>query len=227
MVRNTRSRKDEDKAQRREDILDAAEHVIFEREIEKTSMDHIAKAVKLSRALLYVYFEDKDDIYRAIMTRASAELYRRFVEAYELDDNGLERSHAIGRAYYSFYLEKPDYFNVMTKGSTFLETLPETPSEKELKTLEVLMAQHNRCLEVMVQTLTEGVDDGSICRISVSDPVKTAYFLRGMLHGVLMSTRSDKKFVAEACDFTTEDLIEYYFDNACLFLAADHNRTTN
>ena len=75
----------------------------------------------------------------------------------------------------------------------------------------------------MVQTLTEGVEDGSICKVSVADPVKAAYFLRGMLHGVLMATRSDKKFIAESCDFATEELIEYCFDNARMFLAADHN----
>lgn len=220
-AKQTRSHKDEDKAQRREDIIDAAETAFFATHFDKVSIGSIAKGAGLSRALIYVYFEDKADIYRAIMVRASAELNRRFIQACNSkdNDNGLAQIKALGYAYYGFYREKPEYFHMLTDAGSSLTNLPGEPSEKEQKTIDLLKQTYSDCMKIMVQALATGLEDGSVCKVRGADPVKAAYFLRGMLHGVLLSS-SDKQYIDEFCDFSVDELIDYCIGNANFALSS-------
>ena len=52
-------RREREKQERRESILDSAEQCFFSKGYERTAMDEIARGAQLSRALLYVYFKDK------------------------------------------------------------------------------------------------------------------------------------------------------------------------
>ncbi len=221
--KQTRSRKDEDKAQRREDIIDAAEIAFFNTDFGKVSMASIAKSAGVSRALIYVYFEDQADVYRAIMVRASSDLKQRFVDAYHSETSGYKKIKAIGLSYYQFYLEKTNYFNMLTDSGSIIRNMPKTPSEKEKKTIKLLTQTSGECMEIMSKALSEGVKDGSVCKVRAENPTKAAYFLRGMLHGVMLSGRIDNKVIDRHCDFTVEELIEYSIENACIALSNEHN----
>ncbi|NRB41341.1 MAG: TetR/AcrR family transcriptional regulator [Pseudomonadales bacterium] len=224
--KQSRSYKDEEKALRRQDIIDAAEQTFFEQGYGKVSMASIAKVAGLSRALIYVYFEDKDDLYRAVMVRASTDLKLRFENAYASKDLGLQKIKAIGHAYYRFYQQEINYFNLLTESGEFLQNLAAKPSEKEQKTLDLLLKTYGDCMVIMVTAISDGVSDGSICKERAADPVKAAYFLRGMLHGVMLSSRSDQTFIDAFCDFNTDELIDYCIDNAYIALSSDHDMET-
>lgn len=45
-------------------------------------------------------------------------------------------------------------------------------------------------MDLMVTALQRGVADGSLSAERVSDPMTTAYYLRGAVHGVIMQCRS-------------------------------------
>ena len=55
-------RKKEPRSVHRENIMSAASALFMERGISATSMDDIAKAAGYSKATLYVYFENKEEI---------------------------------------------------------------------------------------------------------------------------------------------------------------------
>jgi len=56
-------RKHREKAQRREDILNAAEKLFFSRGYDNVLMDEIANEVDLTKATLYLYFNDKESLF--------------------------------------------------------------------------------------------------------------------------------------------------------------------
>lgn len=66
---STAERRQEEKEQRRQDIIDAAEAVFARKSVEKATMADVAKEARLSRGLIYFYFKDKDALYLAIMYR--------------------------------------------------------------------------------------------------------------------------------------------------------------
>lgn len=181
------SRRQHEKQERSEAILDAAETVFFTKGFNQTSMDEIARQAGLSRALLYVYFRDKAAIMRGIMLRAAMAIERRFERALESSGNGLEQIEQIGYAYHAFSCEDSEYFDVLTDLNTF-----PVPEQAEDDQMQALGDSRTRITGIMVKALRNGIEDGSICAERVDDPVTTAFMLQGALHGVIMQTRGPR-----------------------------------
>jgi len=176
-------RRELEKQARRGHILDAAERVFFDKGFHRASMDEIAKVACLSRALLYVYFKDKDAIMRGIMLRAMRAMEQRFNAALSQASNGREQLEAIGRAYYAFSREQSDYFDVLTDLNTF------PVCEDDAEQVQALRHAQSRVTQSLVQAIDNGVVDGSVNRARVNDALQTACFLQGALHGVIMQSR--------------------------------------
>lgn len=75
MVRRTK----EEALETRHRILDAAE-LLFERQgVSRTSLDHIARAAKVTRGAIYWHFKDKADVFTAMMERATMPMEAAYV----------------------------------------------------------------------------------------------------------------------------------------------------
>ena len=72
------ARKELEKEQRRNDILNAAEKLFFSKGYENVSLKDIAKEVKLGRSTLYLYFENKEELFFAVVLRGTRILYNSF-----------------------------------------------------------------------------------------------------------------------------------------------------
>ena len=180
---NVENRREREKQERRDSILDAAEQVFSGKGYERCSMDDIARTAQLSRALLYVYFKDKAAIMRAITLRAAAALLERFRMAVASSETGLAQIGNIGHAYYRFSLEQADYFDALTQAAGFGH-----PADNDSINAALRECDHAN-MGLMVEALRRGVADGSISAERVADPLKTAYYLRGALHGAIMQAR--------------------------------------
>ncbi len=185
-----RSRREEEKLARRVSIVDAAEAVFFDKGVARTSMDDVARRARLSRALIYVYFKDKQDLHMAVVHRAAEMLLERFQRAAGAETVGMKKVRAIGGAYYRFMLECPDHFNMLTQGSSQVQEAAARASE-ESPNKAALTATREATMMFMTEVIREGLADGSIDAGKVKDPLQTAYFLRGSLHGVMMLTRAE------------------------------------
>jgi hypothetical protein len=99
---------------------------------------------------------------------------------------GLMQIEGIGHAYHAFSREEPDYFDVLTS----VTTLP----GPETMDAQIMAMDHcrERINDIMVEALRNGLRDGSINPQYVTDPLQTAFFLQGALHGVIMQTRGPK-----------------------------------
>jgi len=64
-------RKEREREQRRNLIIDAAEKIFFKKGLENSTMDDVAIEAELSKGTLYLYFKSKEDIQLAIAIRGS------------------------------------------------------------------------------------------------------------------------------------------------------------
>lgn len=180
----SRSRNPEEKQQRRQTILDAAMDTFFTRGYERCSMDHIARAAAISRSLLYVYFRDKTEIFLGLCEQALETL----LDAMEATtaacraEPGLKQVRALGLSYYQFYCEQTNAFRILCMRASLASQLAAEESElhQQLEQLEM------RIMQTLVTALKTGAADQSIASEQVSDPLQTALFLRGALHGTIM-----------------------------------------
>src|SRR5271170_4981037 len=108
-------RRGEEKERRRAEILDAAEALYAEKGWDSVTVDQVARSARLSRALVYVYFKDKQELLFAVGERAMFLLRDRFIAAASAEVLGMEKIEAIGRAYMTYAFEFPHYFDFMSK----------------------------------------------------------------------------------------------------------------
>ncbi|WP_046471533.1 TetR/AcrR family transcriptional regulator [Allosalinactinospora lopnorensis] len=93
------------RAERREQILDAATRAFARTGFAATGLDDIAAEAAITRVLLYRHFESKADLYRAVLDRTCERLDQR-VGADEFDDSAIP---ALLRA----AAEDPDAFRLL------------------------------------------------------------------------------------------------------------------
>ena len=169
-------RREEEKERRRAEMVDAAEELYADVGWDAVTMDRVAKSARLSRALLYVYFRDKNDLLHAITERALIELRERFVEAAGAHAKGIDKVQAIGRAYVLFQQEKPYRFDACTRFHA--HQAAGQPAE------QACAAAGDAVIKVIVEALMQGQADGTI-RKDLGSPVQVCIMLWAFTHGLI------------------------------------------
>jgi len=172
----------EEKERRRAEIVDAAEAAGREVGLDALTMDDVARRARLSRALLYVYFQDRSDLMFGLAERAMGMLHARFIEAAERNKTGLEQVGSMGRAYVAFSQEFPVLFDALARCEV-QSTEPNESSPSE----QACAAGGDRLQAVLVASIESGVRDGSI-RADVGSPILMSVTLWGFMHGIIQLT---------------------------------------
>jgi AcrR family transcriptional regulator len=170
-------RRVEEKERRRAEILDAAEALYAKEGWDLVTVDQVARGARLSRALVYVYFKDKEEILFAIGERAMCLLRDRFSAAAAGQKLGAEKIEAIGRAYMSYAFEFPHYFDFCSRFHARSGS-PE-PGSHDL----ACRLAGDQAIGVVVQAIECGIADGSV-RSTVGDPIMLAVTLWSFTHGL-------------------------------------------
>jgi AcrR family transcriptional regulator len=170
-------RREEERERRRADILDAAEALYAKEGWDVVTVDQVARGARLSRALVYVYFKDKEDILFAIGERAMCLLRDRFRAASAAQKPGMEKIQAIGRSYMAYAFEFPHYFDFCSKFHAH-STAPD-PGSHDM----ACRVAGDEAIAVVVQAIECGIRDGSI-RADIGDPMMLAVTLWSFTHGL-------------------------------------------
>jgi AcrR family transcriptional regulator len=172
------TRREEEKERRRAEILDAAEALYAHKGWDAVTMDQVARSARLSRALVYVYFRDKEDLLFAIGERAMRVLSERFLAALASHARGVDQIEAIGRAYMGYAYEFPHYFDFCSRYQTHAATADPSTNEG------ACLSGGDQAIGAVVRAIETGVRDGSI-RANVGSPLLLAITLWAFTHGII------------------------------------------
>lgn len=106
------SRRQREKEQRRKDIIMAAEKLFFKRGYDNVSMNDIAREVELSKATLYLYFDNKEALFFLIVMRGVKILNSMIKDRVDKEEKGIDKLVGFRRAYIDFVTKYPDYFKI-------------------------------------------------------------------------------------------------------------------
>lgn len=199
-------RRQEEKERRRADILDAAEAVAASVGFDAMTMDEVARTARLSRALLYVYFQDKSDLLFGLCGRGLEELHLRFIAAVARHPRGLDQIEACGRAYVDFSREFPVYFDALARFEAHSPALTAAPDAAASNEAECML-RGDRVHTVMSKCIEHGIADGSI-RADVGPPLLVSFTLWGYLHGILQLGTTKANMFAQY-GTSTQQLIDH------------------
>lgn len=172
-------RRQEEKDRRRVEIVEAAEDLYREMGWDAVTMDSVARRARLSRALVYVYFKDKQDLHFAIAARALDMLRQRFTEAAGRARTGMDKVEACGRAYMAYAQEFPHFFDACARLESQAAGSSE-PSPQAAPCVECGKRVH----DVVVDALATGQRDGSI-RGDIGNLEVVSRVLWGFMHGLI------------------------------------------
>lgn len=120
-----KERKQRERSEVREKILDAALEFFATEGVEGVTMRALADAIEYTPPVIYSHFRDKDAIIRELCNRQLRALAKHFGSIAAVADP-VERLRGIGRAYVDFGLENPSHFRFM-----FLTSHPLPPDEED------------------------------------------------------------------------------------------------
>ena len=200
------SRKERERAARREYIIDAAEHVVQKSGFEKATMDEIAEKAEVGKGTLYLHFKNKTSIYLAICFRGSTQLNQQMSKVLTSELSGLKMIETLGQTYFSFIQSNPLYFNAFSYYENLIDK-EEISGSKIAKDCEENAAE---AMTYIVRAIQIGMQDGSI--VSNTDPRELGLIIWGASKGVMQMSylrqkgRHSKMF--ENLDFNIESLIQ-------------------
>jgi len=106
-------RKEREKGHRREEIIDAAQHVFFEKGLYVATMDEIAEKAELSKGTLYLYYKSKEDLYLAVVMRGMEILSDMFIKVTKSGESAAKMLVGLSDAYVSYFSNHREYFRMM------------------------------------------------------------------------------------------------------------------
>ncbi|MEL7671517.1 TetR/AcrR family transcriptional regulator [Methanobacterium sp.] len=177
------ARKELEKEQRRNDILNAAEKLFFSKGYENVSLKDIAKEVKLGRSTLYLYFENKEELFFAIVLRGTRILYKMITDEVKKGKNSFSKLAGFRKAYYDFAKEYSDYlraYNYLLSGRFDLDNIE--PAEYKIfpsSDSKLYPEYKKKFEEIYIKNLEKGiVPDFPIPKFTISEYLNEILVLR-------------------------------------------------
>ncbi|MDE6760830.1 MAG: TetR/AcrR family transcriptional regulator [Lachnospiraceae bacterium] len=198
-------RKKEPKSVHRENIAAAASALFMEKGITATSMNDIAKTAGYSKATLYVYFENKEEIIGFLVLDSMKKLYSYITSALEQQEATKTRYDMICRGLVLYQEEFPFYFKmVLDKINIDFESRKFLPEEKETY---LIGEEINKKLK---DFLISGMKKGDL-----HDDLKimpTIFHFWGMLSGLIQLAANKEEYIEKTMHLSKNQFLEYGFD---------------
>jgi len=181
-------RKEREKEQRRNLILEAARRVLIEKGFHNTSIADISKLAEISVGTVYRYFENKEEIFNAIHQNGIEILHDRIMEAIPAGAGPREQLMSIGTSYFEFSEEDAPLFETFSYYLTF----PEIIFKAEHR---ISQGTHGRkILNRVAAIIDEGIKKGLFRQVNAR---KYAILMWSTLHGILQ--------IKKVCDLIYRD----------------------
>lgn len=197
-------RKKEPRSVHRENIVSAASALFMERGIAATSMDDIAKAAGYSKATLYVYFENKEEIVGILVLNSMKKLYDYISSALIQHETTKARYDFICRGLVQYQEEFPFYFKmVLDKINIDFEGKDYLPEEKETYQIG------EEINEKIKKFLLSGMEKGDLR--SDLEIMPAIFNFWGMLSGIIQLAANKEEYIKKSMELSKEQFLEYGF----------------
>lgn len=111
---STTERKNIEKENRRQVILDAAVTVMQLHGLHGLSIDLIAHETNLAKGTIYLYFKSKEEILSILTIRARTLLIKDFQKIIKNKESHIEKLKSILKSNYLFYKKNPLYYDLVS-----------------------------------------------------------------------------------------------------------------
>ena len=196
-----KDRREREKEERRKQILDAARALLFEKGLNATSMNQIAKQAEIGVATIYFYYKSKEDLFAAIQVEGLNLLYSKLEKACGKETDSAIKLKRASQVYLKFSRENKDYFDII---NYFLSA----PDQIFTPDLKGQVDRHGSIIITIIEKyIKEGIDSRIFKRV---DARRHSILFWATLYG-LTHFKKLKNTILKGETF--KDLFEYSVDN--------------
>jgi AcrR family transcriptional regulator len=169
----------EKKALQRKHILEAAREVFFRDGFVSANLDEVAQKAGVAKGTLYRYFENKGELYVAVLSHNGALFEQRMREAAASAAEPADQIRRVGRFYHEHWTAHPEYFRIFwaLENQEVIGELPDAVVGEVTKLWD-------ECLRILADVIRAGVERGAF---RPSDEWVTANILWTAANGLLQN----------------------------------------
>jgi AcrR family transcriptional regulator len=156
-------RKEREREEMRELILEASRKLFLAQGFDKTSIRNIAEAIEYSPATIYLYYKDKNELLYSLHEAGFVKMMQEFSSAETIQDP-MERLIGLGNHYIKFAIENPELYDLMFIMEAPMETLAcrEESWDEGARSFDFLKVTIIDCIKAGYFKNTVNVDDASL-----------------------------------------------------------------
>lgn len=172
-----KERREREKLEIRDKILDAARELFITEGYEGVSMRKVADAIEYSPTAIYLHFADKEELFRELCHEDFARLAEEFQAVASIPDP-LERLKASGLTYFEFGMQYPNHYKLM------FMTEPPCSTEPNEKDRLVRGNPEVDAYAFLKQIVQQAIDAGAF-REDLTDAELLSQTFWAAIHGVV------------------------------------------
>jgi AcrR family transcriptional regulator len=171
-----KERREREKSETRDKILDAARELFVTEGYEGVSMRRVAEKIEYSPSAIYVHFADKNELFHELCRLDFARL-QEVMRSAEMPADPIERLRQIGRSYIQFGVRFPNHY-------VFMFMTPHLPQEPDEEDREIMGNPEEDAYAMLKWAVQEAINAGSF-RQGVQDAELVSQTLWASVHGVI------------------------------------------
>lgn len=166
-------RKQREREQRKQDIIDAAETVFARYGFESSTMDNVADEAEFSKGTLYLYFKNKQEICMAIIARSMDALLGEIERGWSdrTGKSGFELLAELKNIYGAFRAKRPDYCRALLKFNYHGNC------GEESGMAGAVVCKRAEVINMIAAVIEQGIADGSVRQDMASEALAETLFL--------------------------------------------------
>ena len=171
-----KERREREKSETRDKIVDAARELFVTEGYEGVSMRKVADKIEYSPTAIYVHFADKQELFRELCHRDYAQLAQVF-QSSVISTDPIERLRQIGAIYIEFGTHYPNHYK-------FMFMTPHPPHEPDDVDREMMGNPERDAYAFLKWAVRQAIDAGSF-RKEFNDAELISQTLWASVHGVI------------------------------------------
>jgi AcrR family transcriptional regulator len=180
-----KERREREKSETRDKILDAARELFVTEGFEGVSMRKVAEKIEYSPTAIYVHFADKQELFRELCHQDYARLAEVF-QSSVMSTDPIERLKQIGAIYIDFGTRYPNHYR-------FMFMTPHPPHEPDEEDREMMGNPEMDAYAFLKWAVQQAIDAGCF-REELTDAELISQTLWASVHGVI------SLHIAKGCD---------------------------
>lgn len=183
------TRREREKIAKREAILLAAQDVFAEKGLTAATLDEIAEKAEFSKAALYLYFKNKEDLFFSLIETRLGEIRSQIIAIGASNNDPIEKLRDVVKIHFAFHERHRNFFQLFTRVKSAL-TPDQLTSEMQNTLQNNLQASFQAYIDAISAILQDGIEQGCY---RFADTHFLAHTLTSLLSSVIFKCEPGSK----------------------------------